>query len=77
MGAQLFIRLDMPSLAAVCAFARGASRLLNGLGRHRGRGTEDAGIDCREARGLGLLTGMSALLVSLQSSEFFPNAVIV
>ena len=76
IGAQLFIRFDMPGLAAVCTFPRGTGRLLNGLGGNRGRGAKDAGVDDRWARGLCLLTGVAAFLVPLQSSKFFLDPVV-
>ena len=36
-GAQLFVRLDMASLSAICAFPRCTSGLLDGLCGDRGR----------------------------------------
>jgi hypothetical protein len=73
--AQLFVCLNVASLATICTFPRGTGGLLNGLGGSRG-GTNVARVNHYWARGLCLLASMATFFVSLQPRKLFLNTIV-
>jgi hypothetical protein len=73
--AQLFVCLNVASLATICTFPRGTGGLLNGLGGSRGR-TNVARVNHYLARCLCLLPGMATLFVPLQPRKLFLNTIV-